>query len=438
MYFYSMKKYTPDLVRNSHLSNDVFEKSQIRLSLRGKKTLYGLIQSVDPTGELFGEEMTFDIRAFFKMLDIEGDNNRWNIVRDCFVEIAKSPMLDISEDSRHGVIVQWVSKLQWDADKSTVKLRFTEDIKPYLHQMKGYIKLKGKYISNLDSNHAMSLYPLMKVVLGKHRGRKIYTLEELMLATNTHDKKLNKSYHHPVAGKGNFMRKVLGIKRNSKTKQYDILQPYKEKSSGSLITPPLAEINIKTDVNVTCQPVKDGQTVVAFLFVVRESTPLSDKVALVEKIKVGIELHTPQLIKLAETKGFDDVEEYARSEGYLVLDGKAYKVDDQIEMMMTTVDPLDRWKNNPTDRMSEIRLDNWRKKAIIEFMPENIFWELSYLFQSRINNKEFKEQYLPMEAGKHFGVFKIVELEKNKEDGWMSHLNDILNAKKEKSNNHEL
>jgi plasmid replication initiation protein len=417
-----MNENVPTLENNSHISNHVFEKSQIRLSLRAKKTLYGLIQSVDPTGELFGEEMSFDIRAFFKMLNIEDDNNRWEVVRDCFIEIAKSPMMDISKDSRHGLIIHWVSKLQWDGDKNIVKLKFTEDIKPYLHQMKGYIKLKGRFISHLDSNYAMDIYPLMKVVQGKYKGVKMFTLEEMMICTNTLDKKKNKSYHSLNHGTAHFIRKVIGIKKNKTTKRYDVLQPYIEKTSGNKITPPLAEINIKTDVHVDCQPVKDGQKIIGFTFVVKASTPLADKIAVAEKMDVGIDLSG--LHDVAVEHGFENAEEYAVSLGYHVHNGKAFKFEDQLELNLPSNDPLDNWKNSPIPAFDHVQMDEWRRKVIVEFMPQEVFWKLCELFQIKVNDSKILDKDLAKESGKFFGVRTKEEVSENKSDLWKWHLSD--------------
>lgn len=262
-----METFKPSKNRTSLISNEVMMKHRYELSLNAQKVLFGLAQSVDHTLDLFGE-IEIDIHAFFDYLAISHRNDRYEVVRDAFKEIAKNPLQFSTEDARRWSFIPWMV-VSFDKDDSDhVKIKFTEEAKPFLLQLNGYVKIQGKYITALGSPHATWLYPVMKMIEGKYYGQHVLSIQRLMEYTFTEDKKEHPSYHNLKNGKNNFMSRVLGLKKSSAG--YTIIEDS-----------PLGQINKYTDITVSAQPLKTGLTIDRIAFVVQSKKemkkPLPEK-----------------------------------------------------------------------------------------------------------------------------------------------------------------
>lgn len=250
-----METFKPSKNRTSLISNEVMMKHRYDLSLNAQKVLFGLAQSIDHTLDMFGE-IEINIQAFFDYLGLNHREDRWQVVRDAFGEISKNPLQFSTEDAKRWSFIPWMS-VQFDASDSLhVKIRFTEEAKPFLLQLNGYVKIQGKYITALGSPHATWLYPVMKMIEGKYYGQHVLSIQRLMEYTFTEDKKQHPAYHDPKIGKTNFMARVLGLKKSN---------------AGYIIIDdsPLGQINKHTDITVSAQPLKTGRTIDRIAFVVQ-------------------------------------------------------------------------------------------------------------------------------------------------------------------------
>lgn len=271
-----METFKPSKNRTSLISNEIMMKHRYELTLNAQKVLFGLAQSIDHTLDMFGE-IEIDIQAFFDYLGINHREDRWKIVRDSFKEIAKNPLQFSTEDAKRWAFIPWMVVSFDKGDSNYVKIKFTEEVKPFLLQLHGYVKIQGKYITALGSPHATWLYPVMKMIHGKYYGQHILSIQRLMEYTFTDDKKLNPSYHSIKQGKTNFLARVLGLKKSGET--YVIIEDS-----------PLGQINKHTDIIITAQPLKTGLKI--------------DRVAFTVRLKKDMEkIETPdRAIKYGESK----------------------------------------------------------------------------------------------------------------------------------------
>ena len=254
-YICFMETFKPSKNRSSLISNDIMAKHRYELSLNAQKVLFGLAQSVDHTIDLF-ENIEIDIQAFFDYLGVNHREDRWQIVRDAFKEIAKNPLQFSTEDAKRWAYIPWMVVSFDKVDSNYVKIKFTEEVKPFLLQLHGYVKIQGKYLTALGSPHATWLYPVMKMIHGKYYGQHILSIERLMEYTFTDDKKISPAYHNPKSGKSDFLKRVLGLKKSENT--YVIMEDS-----------PLGQINKYTDIIVTAQPMKTGLKIDRIQFVVK-------------------------------------------------------------------------------------------------------------------------------------------------------------------------
>ena len=258
-----MTAFKPTKNRTSYLSNEVMMKHRYELSLNAQKVLFGLAQSIDHTLDMFGE-IEIDIHAFFDYLGINHREDRWQVVRDAFKEIAKNPLQFSTEDAKRWSFIPWMTVHFDSTDSMHVKIRVTEDAKPFLLQLNGFVQIKGKYITALQSPHATWLYPVMKMIQGQYYGQHILSIQRIMEYTFTDDKKENKSYHDPKHGKANFLTKVLGLKKSGDS--YTIIE-----------NSPLGQINKHTDITVSAQPLKTGLKIDRIAFVVSSKRPKKEE-----------------------------------------------------------------------------------------------------------------------------------------------------------------
>lgn len=249
-----MGNFKPTKNRTSLISNDVVEKHRYNLTLNGQKVLFGLAQSIDHTLDLFNE-VEIDIQAFFKYLDVENRNDRYQIVRDAFFDITEHPLQHSTNDAKRWSSIPWMS-VDYDGDSSNyVKIQFTDKAKPFLLQLNGYVKIQGKHITSLQSRYATWLYPVMKMIQGKYFGQLVIPIARLMEITFTDNKKEHPAYHNPTSGKNNFLKRVLGLKKINGV--FTIV-------GGS----PLDNINKETDITISAEVLKTGRSYDRILFYV--------------------------------------------------------------------------------------------------------------------------------------------------------------------------
>jgi plasmid replication initiation protein len=255
--------------RDVFLAKEMFDKCRYQIDcIYAQRLLYGLIQSLDQTSDLF-PEWEIDISVLFKYLNIEKNTAKYTIVKDAFRKLHDNPLQWHISDRRWGLI-PWFGKIEYDEKVSSrVKVSLNENAKPYLLTFKSYVKFKTEYYMKLGTLYSTWLYPYFKN--NEYKGNFTVTIEKLKEWTFTDNEKSYNPEFNPGANK-DFLKRVIGIKHNTVTKQWEpVKTKYKLKDSDEYIEKPagtLHEINTKTDITVMAEPHKNGRSFDKIVFFV--------------------------------------------------------------------------------------------------------------------------------------------------------------------------
>ena len=330
-----LKKYNPD--RKAFIAHELLDKYRFNLSIYGQKLLYGLAQNLDVTYDLF-PNWEIDIRGLFKYLNLSEENNdRYRIVRDAFFELSKNPIEWKVSDRKWGSI-PWHSIMSFDADKSHyVKFAFNPNAKHLLLELKQFCALQTKYYTKLSSPYSMWLYPHLKDNLKKGwHELTIDRLKEITYNENTDSYNLEKNRN----ANQDFLKRVIGIENNRKTKQWQFTTTKTKDKNGSeklIETGALAEINALTDLEVIAKAVKNGRSYESVYFTIREKSQARKEKAIAKKkrenvieieTETGFEMRVPMgQVYTYALKSKMSIEDYMKAAGYIEKNGYAVKVE---------------------------------------------------------------------------------------------------------------
>jgi len=320
-----MKSFTPTKNRTALISNEVLEVNRYKLKLNAQKLLIGLAQSIDHTGSLF-DELEVDINGVWSFLGIENRNDRYEVVRDALFDITKNPLQERVSKKKWSSI-PWMS-VKYDESESTfIKIKFHDDAKPYLLNLKEYTKISGGYIAKLSSSYATWLYPIFKMIQTKYHGTHEISIDRLKELTFTDNPKEHPAYNTSKAATKDFLTNVIGVRMNRKSKQIEILKDS-----------PLHEINEKTDIAVNVVKfTKDKQRYKGLIFHVTSKTAAKKKlkqeadkseyVSMIPKseiLDIGARFPMKQVFSDAKAANMT-VQEYLDLGGYFQKGNYAYK-----------------------------------------------------------------------------------------------------------------
>jgi plasmid replication initiation protein len=255
------------------ISNKVFDNNRYKLSTHAQRLLFTLIQNIDTesTINLF-PEWEVDMNTVFKYMGLENSNNRYDIVKDAFFEMAKNPLEEQSYRTKSGVakwkIIPWFGA-EFDPDKSqSIKITFQDGIMPYLLKLKSnFCQVKISYLKKLPTQYSTWLYPLLKSQYDRKKEYSkivvfeisIQRLKEFVYVENEKGYDPKKS----TSANRNFINNVIGVSKNGKTKKWDyIMIKYKTKKEGvkEKYSGALYDITENTDITVTAIALKTGRS----------------------------------------------------------------------------------------------------------------------------------------------------------------------------------
>ena len=247
--------------RDVFLSKEIFSNCRFEIdNIYAQRLLYGLIQSLDQTSDIF-PEWEIEISVLFKYLNIESNTAKYTIVKDAFKKLQENPLQWHITEKRWGFI-PWFSKVAYDEKESSkVKVVLNNEAKPYLLTFKSYVKFQTQYYMRLGTLYSTWLYPYLKNQ--EFKGKFTVTIEKLKEWTFTFKEKSYNIENNPNANK-DFLRRVLGIKFNKETKEWEpVKNKYKLKDSDEFVEKPsgtIHEINTLTDIIVEAIPQKSGRS----------------------------------------------------------------------------------------------------------------------------------------------------------------------------------
>lgn len=156
-----------------------------------------------------------------------------------------------TEDERHVTKFRWVSSQTYFKKEGRFKIALTNEIMPYLTQLKGqFTQYQLNHISGFSSVHAIRLYELFTQY--KRLGERYISVEEL--------------------------KKWLQLE--DKYDRYNNLNQW-------VLIPALSEINEKSDLFVGYEPIKRGRKIIGVEFNITHEKPVKKRPAFPHKNKYG-------------------------------------------------------------------------------------------------------------------------------------------------------
>lgn len=200
-----------------------------------KIILYATSQIDRDKGEFNFIEL--DINEFTELLDTKG--KRYEEIRNIARELRKKEIIINTDDKEY--ITGWISSITFRKNTGKIKIRFDDDLIPYLLQLKSrFTRYPLKNILYLKSKYSIRIYELLKQY--ENIGKREFELEEL--------------------------RKILFIE-DQYNRIYDlerfILEPVKN------------EINEYTDIIIDYEKQKKGRKISGISFTI-EAKDLQDKI----------------------------------------------------------------------------------------------------------------------------------------------------------------
>lgn len=217
--------------------NDIIQKSRFSLSLVEQKTINFLISLIKPKeyypNQIQPFEYDFQIQDYCKICGIDyksGEN--YKLVRDTLKSLRDKSII-IQLENGTETSVSWINKFWSNKGKGYAKIRFDEDIAPYIFDLcNNTTRYELLNVLPMKSKYSVRLYELCRSWSGLKV--KVYTIEEI--------------------------KRLLNIKQGELSRYPDFRRRVLETSQ--------KEINNLTDLNVIFEPIKKGRKVIKIKFII--------------------------------------------------------------------------------------------------------------------------------------------------------------------------
>jgi len=219
--------------------NEIIQRSKFRLSAPEQKTVAFLISLIKPKEEYLNNvqplEYEFEIQDYCKICDIAYNGGaNYKMVREN-LKYLRDKSINITLPSGIDTSISWINKYWSNKGKGTAKIRFDEDMAPYIF---GVCENTTRYellnILPMQSKYSIRLYEICRSWSGIHS--KKYALADLRTVLGVLEDEL---VRYP-----DFKRKVLDISQR--------------------------EINQHTDINVEFEPILKGRKTIAILIHIKK------------------------------------------------------------------------------------------------------------------------------------------------------------------------
>lgn len=220
--------------------NDLVQKSKFSLSVVEQKTIDFLVSLIKPKvdpSDIQPLEYEFDIQTYCKICGIDYENGKnYKMVRDTLKSLRdKSMILTLPTGTQTSV--SWIQKFWSNKGSGKAKVRFDEDIVPYLFEIcENTTRFELLNVLPMNSKYAVRMYEICRSWCGL--GSHVYELEKLREMLMLEESELSR---YP-----DFRRKVLEISER--------------------------EINEYSNLLVSFEPITKGRKVVKIRIRVKEKT----------------------------------------------------------------------------------------------------------------------------------------------------------------------
>ena len=210
-------------------SNVAIRKARYSLSLQQQKVLCYLISELKET-DTHETEKVFDIKAFYDFMEV--GNKDYDKVRLALKALSDKSWW-IKADNGEDVLVRFLNTVHADKRSAKVRIKFHEDMLPFLQHLRTeYTQYKLWYTMTMHSEYSLRLYELLK----------------------------------SVARKETWYFEIAELKRIFMCENYKNFTNFMNRT----IKPAVAEINEKTDITVTYELFKDGNTYIGIEFFIED------------------------------------------------------------------------------------------------------------------------------------------------------------------------
>lgn len=233
-----------------------------------------------------------DINEFTELIDTKG--KRYEEVRETVKALRRKEITINTDDKEY--ITGWLSSITFYKNTGRIKLKFDDDLVPYLLQLKEkFTRYQLKNILYLKGKYSIRFYELFKQY--EFLKRREFDLQEL--------------------------KRILFIEG-----QYERIFDFKR----FVLEPSIEEINKHTDINISYDDVKRGRKVIGFIFTIESKRSDQEHLYNIPELKTNMGLSQAnfsdeQIIKLYElaiekSQGKFNEYEYVRL-NYLHIKDKA-------------------------------------------------------------------------------------------------------------------
>nr|WP_011113051.1 replication initiation protein [Pasteurella multocida]AAP15301.1 replication protein [Pasteurella multocida] len=244
-------------------ANSLIEASY-RLTLDEMRLLALTIGTMNPKSNQ--QVFEFSVSEFVRQFPDVNEDRAYSQIKSAIERIAERWVK--TEDEKHVTKFRWVSSQTYFKNEGRFKIALTNEIMPYLTQLKGqFTQYQLNHISGFSSVHAIRLYELFTQY--KRLGERYITVEEL--------------------------KKWLQLEE-----KYDRYNNLNQR----VLTPSLAEINEKSDLYVKYEPIKRGRKIVGVEFNISYEKPIQKRPPFPHKNKYG------QFVKLDRQNPKNSSHEY--------------------------------------------------------------------------------------------------------------------------------
>lgn len=227
-------------------ANSLIEASY-RLTLDEMRLLALTIGTMNPKSDQ--QVFEFSVSEFVNQFPDVNADRAYTQIKSAIERISERWVK--TEDERHVTKFRWVSSQTYFKKEGRFKIALTNEIMPYLTQLKGqFTQYQLNHISGFSSVHTIRLYELFTQY--KRLGERYISVEEL--------------------------KKWLQLE--DKYDRYNNLNQW-------VLIPALSEINEKSDLFVGYEPIKRGRKIIGVEFNITHEKPVKKRPAFPHKNKYG-------------------------------------------------------------------------------------------------------------------------------------------------------
>lgn len=251
-------------------SNDLVLKTRYDFSVNEQKTLAYVCSMIKPIealdkakGTPFELEYEFEILDYIRVLGLEKTGKVYNEIKLILKGLRDKSIWLTLEDGTE-TTVGWLSKVWTNKKSGKAKVKFDEDLVPYLFDLREkYLSYGLKNILCMKSQYSIRMYEFLKAY---------------------YDMRIAQTDHRPIAEKNREPKSIswtIDLEELKKQLMVEEIKSYKNFNlfKTKVLEISQKEINEMTDINVYFTPITKGRKTVSVKFTITNKTSLDRCIA---------------------------------------------------------------------------------------------------------------------------------------------------------------